>query len=68
VVLESFWLTPTLESFRKVGKVYRQPAHEWVHILGPVWVVANYATLCLRLVIRIEELTLYTKVRQIVAS
>jgi hypothetical protein len=34
----------------------------------PVWFVANYATLCLRLVVRIEELTLDIKVRQIVAS
>jgi hypothetical protein len=35
---------------------------------GPVWFVANYATLCLRLVVRIEELTLGIKVRQSVAS
>jgi hypothetical protein len=32
--------------------------------LGPVWFVANCATLCLRLVIQIEELTLGKKVRQ----
>jgi hypothetical protein len=36
--------------------------------LRPVWFVANYATLCLRLVVRIEELTLGTKVRQSVAN
>jgi hypothetical protein len=36
--------------------------------LGPVWFVANYATLCLRLVVQIEELTLGRKVRQSVAS
>jgi hypothetical protein len=36
--------------------------------LGPVWFVANCATLCLRLVVRIEELTLGRKVRQSVAS
>jgi hypothetical protein len=35
--------------------------------LRPVWFVANYATLCLRLVVRIEELTLGRKVRQSVA-
>jgi hypothetical protein len=29
-------------------------------VFGPVWFVANYATLCLRLVVRIEELTLGT--------
>jgi hypothetical protein len=39
-----------------------------VNDLGLVWFVANYATLCLRLVVRIEELTLGTKVRQSVAS
>jgi hypothetical protein len=26
--------------------------------IGPVWFVANYATLCLTLVVQIEELTL----------
>jgi hypothetical protein len=36
--------------------------------LGSVWFVANYATLCLRLVVRIEELTLGRKVRQSVVS
>jgi hypothetical protein len=36
--------------------------------LGVVWFVAKYATLCLRLVFRIEELTLGRKVRQSVAS
>jgi hypothetical protein len=36
--------------------------------LGPVWFVANCVTLCLRLVVRIEELTLGRKVRQSVAS
>jgi hypothetical protein len=36
--------------------------------IGHVWFVANYATLCLRLVVRIEELTLGRKVRQSVAS
>jgi hypothetical protein len=36
--------------------------------LGFVWFVANYATLCLRLVVRIEELTLSRTVRQSVAS
>jgi hypothetical protein len=35
---------------------------------GPVWFVANYATLCLRLVVRIEELILGRKVRQSVAT
>jgi hypothetical protein len=35
---------------------------------GPVWFVANYATLCLRLVVRIEELTLGTKVWQNVVN
>jgi hypothetical protein len=35
---------------------------------GVVWFVAKYATLCLRLVVRIEELTLGRKVRQSVAS
>jgi hypothetical protein len=39
-----------------------------MEVLGPVWFVANYATLCLRLVVRIEELTLGRKVRQSVAS
>jgi hypothetical protein len=33
-----------------------------------VWFVANYATLCLMLVVRIEELTLGRKVRQSVAT
>jgi hypothetical protein len=33
-----------------------------------VWFMANCATLCLRLVVRIEELTLGRKVRQNVAS
>jgi hypothetical protein len=37
-------------------------------VYGPVWFVANCATLCLRLVVRIEELTLGRKVRQSVAS
>jgi hypothetical protein len=37
-------------------------------VLRHVWFVANYATLCLRLVVRIEKLTLGTKVRQSVAS
>ena len=36
--------------------------------LGPVWFVANCATLCLRLVVQFEELTLGRKVRQSVAS
>jgi hypothetical protein len=36
--------------------------------IGPVWFVANCVTLCLRLVVRIEELTLGRKVRQSVAS
>jgi hypothetical protein len=36
--------------------------------LGHVWFVANYATLCLRLVVQIEELTLGGKVVQSVAS
>jgi hypothetical protein len=36
--------------------------------LGPVWFVANYATLYLRLVVRIEKLTLGIKVRQSVTS
>jgi hypothetical protein len=35
---------------------------------GPVWFVANCVTLCLRLVVRIDELTLGRKVRQNVAS
>jgi hypothetical protein len=33
-----------------------------------VWFVANCVTFCLRLVVRIEELTLDTKVRQNVTS
>jgi hypothetical protein len=33
-----------------------------------VWFVANYASLCPSLVIRIKELTLYKKVRQSVAN
>jgi hypothetical protein len=36
--------------------------------LGPVWFVANYVTLCLRLVVRIEELNLSRNVRQSMAS
>jgi hypothetical protein len=36
--------------------------------LRPVWFVANYATLYLRLVVRIEELTLSRKVRKSVAG
>jgi hypothetical protein len=36
--------------------------------LGAVWFVAKCVTLCLRLVVRIEELTLGRKVRQSVAS
>jgi hypothetical protein len=36
--------------------------------LGAVWFMAKCATLCLRLVVRIEELTLGRKVRQSVAS
>jgi hypothetical protein len=36
--------------------------------LRAVWFVAKCTTLCLRLVIRIEELTLDRKVRQNVAS
>jgi hypothetical protein len=36
--------------------------------LGAVWFVAKRATLCLRLVVRIEELTLGRKVWQRVAS
>jgi hypothetical protein len=35
---------------------------------GVVWFMAKYVTLCLRLVVRIEELTLGRKVRQSVAS
>jgi selenocysteine lyase/cysteine desulfurase len=35
---------------------------------GSVWFVANYATLCLRLVVQIKELTLGRKVRQNVVS
>jgi hypothetical protein len=35
---------------------------------GAVWFVAKRATLCLRLVVRIEELTLGTKVWQSGAS
>jgi hypothetical protein len=35
---------------------------------GAVWFVAKRATLCLRLVVRIEELTLGKKVWQSVAS
>jgi hypothetical protein len=37
-------------------------------LLRAVWFVAKCATLCLRLVVRIKELTLGTKVRQSVAS
>jgi hypothetical protein len=37
-------------------------------LLGVVWFVAKCATLCLRLVVRIEELTLGIKVRQSVTS
>jgi hypothetical protein len=37
-------------------------------LLGSVWFVANCATFYLRLGIRIEELTLDRKIRQIVAS
>jgi hypothetical protein len=36
--------------------------------IRPVWFVANYVILCLRLVVQIEELTLARKVRQNVAS
>jgi hypothetical protein len=36
--------------------------------LEAVWFVAKCATLCLRLVVRIEELTLGRKVRQSVVS
>jgi hypothetical protein len=36
--------------------------------LGPVWFVAKCATLCLRLVVQIEYLTLGRKVRQSVAT
>jgi hypothetical protein len=35
---------------------------------GAVWFVPKCATLCLRLVVRIEELTLDTKVRQSVTT
>jgi hypothetical protein len=35
---------------------------------GLVWFVANCVTLCLRLVVRIKELTLDRKVRQSVAN
>jgi hypothetical protein len=35
---------------------------------GHVWFTANCVTLCLRLVVRIEELTLVRKVRQSVTS
>jgi hypothetical protein len=34
----------------------------------PVWFVANYVTLCLRLVVQIEELILGRKVRQNIAN
>jgi hypothetical protein len=36
--------------------------------IGAVWFVAKCATLCLRLGVRIEELTLGRKVRQSVVS
>jgi hypothetical protein len=39
-----------------------------MHYFGHVWFVPNYATLCLRLVVQIEELTLGRKVRQSVTS
>jgi hypothetical protein len=41
------------------GILYYQPQD-----LGSVWFVANCATLCLRLVVQIEKLTLGRKVRQ----
>jgi hypothetical protein len=40
----------------------------FLYVLGAVWFVTKYATLYLRLVVRIEELTLGRKVRQSVAS
>jgi hypothetical protein len=46
----------------------RRESCGWVGDLGSVWFVANYATLCLRLIVRIEQLTLGRKVRQSVAS
>jgi hypothetical protein len=36
--------------------------------LGAVWFVPNYATFCLRLVVRIEKLILNRKVRQNMTS
>jgi hypothetical protein len=36
--------------------------------VGVVWFVPKYVTLCLTLVVRIEELTLGRKVRQSVAT
>jgi hypothetical protein len=33
--------------------------------IGHVWFVANYITLCLRLVVRIEELTLAEKLGKV---
>jgi hypothetical protein len=36
--------------------------------LRHVWFVAHYVTLCLRLVVKIEELTLDRKVKQSVAN
>jgi hypothetical protein len=38
------------------------------HVSRSVWFVAKCVTLCLRLVVRIEELTLDRKVRQSVTS
>jgi hypothetical protein len=40
----------------------------WLEYLGHVWFMANYATLCLRLVVQIEKLNLGRKVRQSLAS
>jgi hypothetical protein len=48
--------------------LYEDGEDETKGVYGAVWLVAKYATLCLRLVVRIEKLTLGRKVRQSVAS
>jgi hypothetical protein len=52
------------------GTVTAPPAIKWLNLKDyrPVWFMVNYVTLCLILVVQIEELTLDRKVRQSVTS
>jgi hypothetical protein len=52
----------------KQEKLQQITNHKERRDLGSVWFVANCVTLCLSLIVRIEELTLAIKVRQSMIS